>query len=308
MVAILAHRGPDDEGIWEAHLANGTWVGLGSRRLAILDLSAAGHMPMTTPDGRHTIVYNGEIYNYPQLRPMLEARGHRFRSNSDTEAILYLYQDEGADCVKRLNGMFAFAIWDHEAQDLFLARDHFGIKPLYYCHDGARLIFASEIKSLLVHQDLPRQINLSALQQYMTLLWVPDPLTLFDGILKLPPGYSALYRQGNLHLTRYWDLEMPAADHRFAQSEAELAEELRLRFTQTVKAQMLSDVPLGAFLSAGLDSSSIVAAMAQASNQPLRTFTISFPDDYRVGEIMLDNPAVAQRTAQQFGCIHSTNY
>lgn len=299
------HRGPDDSGIWESILENGRRVGLGSRRLSILDLSSAGHMPMTTPNGRFTIVYNGEIYNYPQLRQQLEAKGFTFRSNSDTEAILYLYQVYGPECVKQLNGMFAIAIWDSEKEQMFLARDHFGIKPLYYHHSGDKLAFASEIKALLTVADIPRQLNYYALQQYLSFLWVPDPLTILDGVFKLPAGHYALFQGGKLNITCYWDLEFPRAEQLVVGNEAELALELRQRFHNVVKSQMLSDVPVGAFLSAGLDSSSIVAMMVQQSSQPLRTFTIAFPKKYRRGEIHLDDTAVAQRTADFFGCHHT---
>jgi asparagine synthase (glutamine-hydrolysing) len=300
-----AHRGPDDLGLWETRLPDGAFVGLGSRRLAILDLSPAGRMPMSSPDGRFTITYNGEVYNYPALRRDLEARGYLFRSRSDTEAVLYLYQEYGAESVRRLNGMFAFAIWDDARKELFLARDHFGIKPLYYCHQGRRLAFASEIKALLRLAEMPRQMNLQALNQYLTFLWVPEPLTLFDGIVKLPAGHWARFHDGELELTRYWDCTFPPADYRFKANEAELAEALRHRFAAAVKSQLLSDVPLGSFLSAGLDSSSIVAAMREAGAQPVRTYTIAFPPKYRRGETTLDDTNVARRTANHFGCQHT---
>jgi len=302
---VQAHRGPDDQGVWETRLPDGGLVALGSRRLAILDLSPAGHMPMSTPDGRLTITYNGEVYNYPDLRRELESKGYRFRSGSDTEAVLYLYQQYGAASVGRLSGMFAFAIWDDERKELFLARDHFGIKPLYYCHQGGRLGFASEIKALLEIPEMPRRMNLKALNQYLTFLWVPDPLTMFDQIVKLPAGHSALYRDGDFRVEQYWDLKFPAAGHEFKANEAELAAELRERFTASVKSQLLSDVPLGSFLSAGLDSSSIVAAMSQVSNTPARTYTIAFPNKYRRGEVTLDDTDVARRTATHFGCDHT---
>lgn len=305
MNGVQAHRGPDDRGLWETHLPDGGWVGLGSRRLAILDLSPAGHMPMTTPDGRLTITYNGEVYNYPQLRRELEARGYTFRSNSDTEAILYLYKEHGPESVRRLNGIFSIAIWDREKEELFLARDHFGVKPLYYCHEGRRLAFASEVKALLQLPGMPRRMNWEALNQYLTFLWVPDPLTMFDGILKLPAGHYALYKEGQLQVRQYWDMAFPPAGHTFGRSEADLAEELRERFVGTVKSQLLSDVPVGAFLSAGLDSSSIVAAMAESSREPVRTYTIAFPSKYRQGELTLDDTEVARRTAQHFGCEHT---
>ncbi|HWO00918.1 MAG TPA: asparagine synthase (glutamine-hydrolyzing), partial [Blastocatellia bacterium] len=298
------HRGPDDEGVWHARLPDGGFVGLGSRRLAILDVSLAGHMPMSTSDGRLTINYNGEVYNHPELRRELESKGYRFRSGSDTETVLYLYQEYGAAGVSRLHGMFAFAIWDEARKELFLARDHFGIKPLYYCHQGGRFAFASEIKALLEIPEMPRRMNLRALNQYLTFLWVPDPLTMFDQIVKLPAGHFAFYRNGGLTIEQYWDLKFPDADYDFKAKEAELATELRERFTASVKAQLMSDVPVGSFLSAGLDSSSIVAAMSEVS-APLRTYTIAFPENYRKGEVTFDDTDVARRTANYFGCDHT---
>lgn len=308
MCDVQTHRGPDDYGLWETEIPDGGWVGLGSRRLAILDLSSAGHMPMSTPDGRLTITYNGEIYNYRELRRELEAAGYTFRSNSDTEAVLYLYREYGVESLSRLNGMFAFAIWDEERQQLFLARDHFGIKPLYYCHQGERLSFASEAKALLTLPGMRRAVNLTALHQYLTFLWVPDPLTMFDGIFKLPAGNYALYSRGRLQVQRYWNLKYPDAGHNFKANEADLVAELRARFSASVRAQLISDVPLGSFLSAGLDSSSIVAAMAQAGHKPVRTYTIAFPPKYRKGEITLDDTDVARRTAEHFGCQHTEIY
>jgi asparagine synthase (glutamine-hydrolysing) len=302
---IQAHRGPDDHGVWGMSLPDGGHVGLGSRRLSILDVSPAGRMPMSTPDGRLTITYNGEVYNYPALRRDLEAKGYSFRSRSDTEAVLYAYQEYGASSVTRLNGMFAFAIWDDGQKELFIARDHFGIKPFYYCHQGSRFAFASEVKALLQLPDAPRRVNFQALDQYLTFLWVPDPLTMFDGILKLPAGHCGVYRDGRLRLEQYWDLKFPPAAHEFKTGEADLAAELRHRFIETVKAQLLSDVPLGSFLSAGLDSSSIVAAMAQVKTEPARTYTVAFPQKYRMGEVTLDDTDVARRTANRFGCDHT---
>lgn len=304
-VRFQAHRGPDDDGTVELRRRDGSAVQLGSNRLAILDLSPAGHMPMATSDGRLTIVYNGEIYNYPKLRRELEGKGYVFRSGSDTEAILYLYQEHGPDCVKRLNGMFAIAIWDRDGDALFLARDHFGIKPLYYTQQGEQFAFASELKALLQLPGVDRQINLAALQQYLALLWVPEPHTMFAAIQRLPAGHYGVLRDGDLRLTQYWDLTYPEAEYAFPHAEAALVAELRERLQATVAAQMLSDVPVGAFLSAGLDSSSIVASMARVSSQPVRTFTITFPERHRRGENTIDNPDVARRTAEHFGCDHT---
>src|SRR5882724_978578 len=305
MNSVQAHRGPDDQGVWETLLPDGALVGLGSRRLSILDLSAAGHMPMSTPDGRLTIVYNGEVYNYPALRRDLEARGYCFRSRSDTEAVLYLYEAFGPASVTRLNGMFAFAIFDNERKELFLARDHFGIKPLYYSQRGSQLAFASEMKALLEIHDLPRRMNLAALNQYMTFLWVPEPLTILQDIFKLPAGHYALYHNGELRIEEYWDLTFPPADYSFHTDEHELVSELRGRLIASVESQMLSDVPLGSFLSAGLDSSSIVASMAKVCATPARTYTVAFPPKYRRGEVTLDDTGVARRTAEHFGCEHT---
>ncbi|MGC2639310.1 MAG: asparagine synthase (glutamine-hydrolyzing) [Acidobacteriaceae bacterium] len=306
MADLLTHRGPDDAGLWLRPSSHGPRVGLASRRLSILDLSPAGHMPMRTHDGALTLVYNGECYNYPQLRRDLEARGHRFRSTSDTEAVLFAWREWGPDCLRRFNGMFAIALWDEEQRKLFLARDHIGIKPLYYCSRPGQLAFASEMKSILTLRGFSRELEPRAVQQFLSLLWVPDPLTLMKGILKLPAGHYATFDGTSLTLTQYWDLEFPSADAVFPpRDENDLAAEVRQRFFSAVQSQMLSDVPVGAFLSAGLDSSGIVAAMAQQSNSPVNTFTIGFPPGYCRGDVRMDDVSVARRTAERFGCRHT---
>jgi asparagine synthase (glutamine-hydrolysing) len=304
MCSTMAHRGPDDQGTWVIPGAGGT-VGLASRRLAILDLSPAGHMPMSTTDGSLTITYNGEIYNYPELRRRLEAKGYVFRSNSDTEAILHLYDELGPRCVEQLNGIFAIAIWDQPRQRLFLARDHFGIKPLYYTSGTGRFAFASEAKTLFCLPDLPRRLDPAGLDEFLTFLWVPEPRTALEGIEKLPAGHYLTVSDRTFEMVRYWDYELPDQGHAFDLAPEEIFRELRERFFKTVKAQMLSDVPVGAFLSAGLDSSSIVAAMAAASPHPVNTYTIAFPAHRLAGEITLDDPQVAARTADHFGCRHT---
>jgi asparagine synthase (glutamine-hydrolysing) len=304
MTSIQAHRGPDDYGLWEQRFPDGTYIGLGSRRLAILDLSPDGHMPMCNPQRTLWITYNGEIYNFRELRDQLKRKGHRFISETDTEVVLHLYEEEGPGCVKRLNGMFAIAICDLRSgsPSLFLARDHFGIKPFYYSHRGDRLAFASEIKALLQVPGIDAELDREALHQYLTFLWVPDPGTMFRGIHKLPAGHYAIFREGGLQLTKYWDLTFPSTDAVYPRSEDELAEEIRERFRRSVEGQMISDVPIGAFLSAGLDSSSIVAMMSRASKQAVRTYTVTFPPKYRVGENALDDPEVATRLARRLGC------
>jgi len=304
MTDVQAHRGPDDAGVWEQKFPDGSYIGLGSRRLAIIDLSTSGHMPMCNEDRTVWITYNGEIYNFAELRHDLAMKGHRFASETDTEVIIHLYEQEGPDCVKRLNGMFAFGICDLRSGSptLFLARDHFGIKPFYYVQQGRRFAFASEIKGLLQVTGIEAEIDAKALHQYLTFLWVPDPKTMFRDILKLPAGHYALLRNGELEITQYWDLTFPSQGFQFSRPEADLKDEIRERFRQSVEAQMISDVPIGAFLSAGLDSSSIVAMMAQANRQPVRTYTITFPDSYRIGETALDDPDVAARLARRLGC------
>ncbi len=304
MTDIQWHRGPDDSGLWERHFSDGTYIGLGSRRLAILDLSPDGHMPMSNEDGSVWITYNGEIYNFADLRRELEGKGHRFRSHTDTEAIVHLYEEYGVDCLNRLNGMFAFAICDlrGSAPRLFLARDHFGIKPLYYHERGGKLAFASEVKALLEVPGIEARINMEALHQYLTFLWVPIPRRCSTVFANSMPVTTRSGRAANSKSEQYWDLTFPPAGHRFEQNQARLEEEIRERFCASVEQQMVSDVPIGAFLSAGLDSSSIVAAMAR--KQPARTYTITFPKKYRVGESTLDDPAVPQRLAMSLGCEH----
>jgi asparagine synthase (glutamine-hydrolysing) len=304
MTHVQAHRGPDDSGVWEQRFPDGAYVGLGSRRLAILDLSASGHMPMANADRSVWITYNGEVYNFAELRRELQGKGYRFVSDTDTEVVLHLYEEEGPECVTRLNGIFAFAICDTRsgAPVLFAARDHFGVKPFYYWYRGRQMAFASEVKALLEVPGISAELDPQALHQYLTFLWVPDPKTMFRGIYKLPAGHYAILKAGELSITKYWNLSFPPKDHPYPQSEEALADEIRERFRRSVEAQMMSDVPIGAFLSAGLDSSSIVALMTRATSQPVRTYTITFPRKYRVGETALDDPAVAARLARHLGC------
>jgi len=306
MTALQAHRGPDHSGIWSRRFPDGAYVGLGSRRLAIIDLSPSGHMPMCNEDRSAWITYNGEIYNFRDLRRELESKGHRFASDTDTEVILHLYEELGEECVNRLNGMFAFAICDLRSGTprMFFARDHFGVKPFYYFRRGDQFAFASEIKALLEIPEVDAELDPESLHQYLSFLWVPEPRTMFRGIHKLPAGHCATFCDGRLTIKRYWDLTFPAADAVYSRSEEDLVEEIRDRFRRSVRQQMVSDVPVGAFLSAGLDSSSIVAMMAEAGGQPIRTYTITFPPKYRIGENTLDDPHVPARLAQRLGCVN----
>jgi asparagine synthase (glutamine-hydrolysing) len=302
MTARLAHRGPDDHGLFVDEQAG---IGLGHRRLSIIDLSAAGHQPMFNDDRSLALVFNGEIYNFRALREELIGRGHQFRSASDSEVILRLYEAEGVSAIDRLNGIFAFALWDAGRETLVLARDHLGVKPLYYTTRGDTLAFASEAKSLFEVPGIDAELNRDALPLFLTFLWTPDPLTAFTGVLKLPAGHYAEWKRGTLTLTRYWDLSFPDEGHAFAASETELVDEFRQRFGDAVERQLVSDVPVGAFLSAGLDSNSIVAAMVSRTSVPARTYTIAFHPRHRAGDLTLDDPAVAARAAAHYGTTHT---
>ena len=229
MTDVQGHRGPDDCGLWERDLPNGIYIGLGSRRLSIVDLSADGHMPMANEDGSVWITYNGEIYNFVELRRELISKGHRFRSHTDTEVIIHLYEQYGMDCLNRLNGMFAFGICDLRGNTpkLLMARDNFGIKPFYYCEQNGNLAFASEIKALLEVPGIDVRMNMEALHQYLTFLWVPDPATMFEGIQKLEAGHYLAWQQGTLTNEQYWDATFPRAGHRFERAESDVREEIR---------------------------------------------------------------------------------
>ena len=306
MTGVQAHRGPDDSGLWDKRFPDGSYIGLGSRRLAIIDLSRNGRMPMCNQDRTLWITYNGEVYNFKFLRQHLESKGHKFTTGTDTEVILRLYEEYGSDCVERLRGMFAFAICDLRSgtPTLFFARDHFGIKPLYYAQRGARFAFASEVKAILEVPGFVPEMDLDSLHQYLTFLWVPDPKTMFRGVFKLPAGHYAILRDDRLSLTKYWDLTFPDAGVVYPLSEDELSGEIRERFQRCVENQMVGDVPIGAFLSAGLDSSSIVAILARAARHPVRTYTITFPKKHLKGENAIDDPSVPARFARQLGCDH----
>jgi asparagine synthase (glutamine-hydrolysing) len=300
---VLCHRGPDDAGHWAKATHSGV-VSMVSTRLSIRDLSALGHMPMSNTDGSVVLSYNGEIYNHVALRRHLIAAGFVPQSDSDTELVLKAYELYGPQCVEHLDGMFAFALWDDRRGQLFLARDHFGIKPLYYVQRGGTFACGSEVKALLRVPGVEARVNEAALGSYLTFLWVPDPATMFDGILKLEAGHSAIYKDGKLSITKYWDLQFPEAGTEFTRSEDDLVAEFRHRFSSSVRNQMVSDVPVGAFLSAGLDSSSIVAEMAKASSDSVQTFTIAFEGNASRSTLTLDDTAVAARTANKLGCTH----
>ena len=266
----LTHRGPDQEG---AYCADG--ISLGHRRLSIIDLSEHGRQPMCNEDGTVHLVFNGEIYNFRELRTTLEARGHTFVSRADSEVIVHAYEEYGLAAVHHLRGMFAFAVWDSTQQRLWVARDRIGIKPLYYCRHEGRLLFASEIKAILEDPRVPRRLNRQALYDYVGSEFVPAPETMFDNIFKLPAGHYFTCEDGRFEVSRYWDLSFrpgkPLSYHDAVERERELLDE-------AVASHLVSDVPLGVFLSGGLDSSAIVAMMRRHVTGRLRTFTIGYPD------------------------------
>jgi asparagine synthase (glutamine-hydrolysing) len=269
---VLTHRGPDDCGLF---LDDG--IGLGHRRLSIIDV-AAGHQPMANDDGSLHIVYNGEVYNHPALRAELEARGIRYRTRCDTETVLRIYEAEGTRAPRRLRGMFAFAIWDRRRRELFLARDRFGVKPLYYVlqEDGS-LYFASEIKSLLEAEAVTAALNMAALPDYLANHAPSGAETLFEGVRRLPAGCTLRWRDGQVEIDRYWELSFaPDGDPR--RSEDDVIAEYRERFAEAVRMRLMSDVPLGMFLSGGIDSAAITAAMSRFADGPIKTFSVAFAE------------------------------
>ena len=265
----MVHRGPDDAGVY----VDGP-VGLGHRRLSIIDLSARGHQPMSARNGTLWITFNGEIYNFQILRKQLEGKGHVFSSNCDTEVILNLYQEYGVACLKHLRGMFAFAIWDQKKQVLFLARDRIGKKPLFYYFDGNVLIFASEIKAILADPLVAKEMNYEAFCDYFKYLYVPDPKTIYRNIFKLEPGYFLTCSRTGIEKAQYWDVSFARTNG--ASNIQEISEGLLQTLSESVRIRMISDVPLGAFLSGGIDSSCIVALMAGHQESPVTTCSIGF--------------------------------
>jgi asparagine synthase (glutamine-hydrolysing) len=286
----LVHRGPDDQGYYRDNFA-----ALAMRRLSIIDLET-GQQPISNEDGSIWVIFNGEIYNYQEIRDQLEAKGHRFKTHSDTEVIVHAYEEYGTDCVRHFNGMFAIAIWERAPRRLVLIRDRIGIKPLYYWIDGKNLVFGSELKAVIAHKQVPRQIDLNSLNDFLSLEYIPGPRTIFKNIQKLPPGYMLVFEEKGQNLSQYWDLPykpMEAGEEVCAEALAELIED-------SVRLRLISDVPLGAFLSGGIDSSSVVAYMSQMSSLPVQTFSIGFEDD------TYNELPDAQAAANHFGAFHRT--
>jgi asparagine synthase (glutamine-hydrolysing) len=313
MCNVLEYRGPDDQGMIfiKDHKyfeikepfqlptgGNGFEVGLGHRRLSIIDLSDTGHQPMCNEDKSIWIVFNGEIYNFQETREKLVKKEHCFKSKSDTEVILHAYEEWGVECLHHFRGMFAFAIWDSNLQRLFLARDRLGKKPLVYFNRNGRFAFASEIKALLQIPWVEQKVNNVALHHYLTYQYVPSPDTIFEGIKKLPPAHYLLYdRNGNIRIEHYWRLNFNAGSHSYTDMK-ELEDRIRAELEESVKLRLISDVPLGAFLSGGVDSSLIVGIMAKLSGKPVKTFSIGFE------EKEFDELSYARIVSDHFGTDH----
>jgi asparagine synthase (glutamine-hydrolysing) len=290
MCQTIVHRGPDDEGI----SAQGP-MGLGMRRLSIIDLSG-GHQPIHNEDRTVWVVFNGEIYNFPELRRGLESRGHHFYTHSDTEVIVHLYEELGAECVQKLRGMFAIALYDQKRASLLLARDRLGKKPLHYALHHGRILFGSEIKTILAVAPELAEISQEGLLQYFYFGYIADPLTAFRRIHKLPPGHWLEYTAGKIDVRQYWDV--PEVGGQASGSEEEFLQELETRLAEAVRIRLISDVPLGALLSGGVDSSIVVALMARASAAPVKTFSIGFRNEH------FDETKYARTVAEKFGTDH----
>jgi asparagine synthase (glutamine-hydrolysing) len=289
MCTVIHHRGPDEWGFW----CNGS-VGIGMKRLQIIDLGG-GRQPMANDDQSVQIVFNGEIYNYLELRAELQQKGYTFRTSSDTEVILRMYEACGERCVLRLRGMFAFAIWDGRNQTLFMARDRLGKKPLHYFYDSKKLVFGSEIKSLLQHPEIKTEVNRSAIIPYMGCGYVPDPETMFKGIKKLPPAHTLTWKDGKISIKRYWDIQYQP---NYVKTEQQWLEETESLLEEAVRIRLMSDVPLGAFLSGGIDSSLVVALMARNMSSPVKTFSIGFEEE------QYNELPYARLVAQRYGTDH----
>lgn len=265
MARVMVHRGPDEEGFY----VNGN-IGLGHRRLSIIDLEK-GTQPISNEDVSVWIVFNGEIYNYRELRKEVEMKGHIFKTDTDTEVIVHLYEDYDTKCVDKLHGMFAFAIWDDKKKQLFLARDRLGQKPLFYTENNGSFLFASEIKSILQDKSVVVSLNKLALHNYLSLRFIPSPDTMFEGIKKLPPAHTLTYKDGQVQIERYWDLQYAP---KLQMPEKDVIAQLKELLIETIRLHLVSDVPVGSFLSGGLDSSLIVAIMSQLLDAPVKTFSI----------------------------------
>lgn len=293
MCSALSHRGPDDEGVYvkDGHPA----VALGHRRLSIIDLSAAGHQPMSNESGSVVVALNGEIYNYRELRADLEKKGHIFRSHTDTEAVVHLYEDHGKECVKFLRGMFAFAVWDNDRKLLMLARDRAGKKPLFYRYADSVFCFASELAAMMASGLINKDVDRQAIHRYLTFGYIPAPFTIYKGVFKLPPAHTLIYKDGKVAIERYWRLDYTK---KLNISERDAAKELLRLLEDAVRIRLRSDVPLGAFLSGGIDSSTVVALMSRLCQRKVKTFSIGFE------ESGFNELRFARKVAERYGTEH----
>ncbi len=292
MTDILFHRGPDDEGFYIQQN-----IGLGFRRLSIIDLNT-GHQPLANSNNSVYIVFNGEIYNYQEQREILKKKGYQFKTLTDTEVILHLYEEYGVDCLQYLRGMFAFAIWDNNKKQLFCARDRFGIKPFYYYLDSQKFVFGSEIKAILKNEEIDKTLSYDAIDSYFTFGYITSDISIYKNIKKLQPGHYLLISfkdKVSIDIQRYWDIYF---EPDYSKSQDQWKEEIESCLLETVKLHMISDVPLGAFLSGGIDSSSVVAMMAKNSNRPIKTFSIGFKEQ-KYNELIY-----AREIAVRYGCEH----
>ena len=291
MLDTIRHRGPDDEGTY-----HGSQVGLGHRRLSIIDLNT-GHQPLSNEDGSVWIVFNGEIYNYQELRVFLLSKGHVFKTQTDTEVIVHLYEELGPQCVEKLRGMFAFAIWDENAKTLYVARDRVGIKPLYYWQNGRSLVFASEIKAILADPAVERAIAPEIIDRFLTFFYLPGEETLFKGVRKLPPGSYLIVKDGRSEIRQYWDLHFPKPAERLSRSEAE--SKLLELLAETVELHMIADVPVGVLLSGGVDSTAVLSLAVERTDKEVSTYTVGFSDPG-----VADERPYAKLAADTFGTKH----
>ena len=304
MCGVLEHRGPDDGGVWVGIAGMDSRfrgndkcgnVGLGHRRLSVIDVSSAGHQPMSNEDGSIWLVMNGEVYNFPELRETLERKGHVFRSHTDAETIIHLYEEKGVDCLGDFRGPFAFALWDSKRERLFLARDKIGKKPLHYAYKNGTLIFGSEIKAILQDPEVSVEVNRDRISDYLTYGYTPTPESMFKGIMKLPPAHFMIYEKGKIRLEKYWELDF---SKKIKMSEQEYCDKTLELLEEATRIRMISDVPLGAFLSGGVDSSAVVYMMSKLSSRPVKTFSIGF-EEQEYSELKF-----AKIIADRFGTEH----
>jgi len=293
MTRVMKHRGPDEQGIYSDE-----WVGLGSRRLSIIDL-VGGRQPIANEDESMWIVFNGEIYNYRKLRTYLQKRGHTFRTRTDTEVILHLYEEFGSDCVQHLNGIFAFAIWDIPRKEILIARDRMGVKPLYYTETANQLIFGSEMKVVLAHPDVERDIDLISLNEYLSFEYVPSPRTIIRNVYRLEPGHILRYNAQGLHIQQYWNINLARSESRPPVNWRDYASSLYDTLKSTVQQELVSDVPVGVLLSGGIDSSTIAALMVELYPSTVDSFSVGFE------EASFDESRYARMVAENLGIRHN---